>query len=101
MADYYGPEPKTCIHCAHCDHEYTHQFCIVHYDRAEDGPNEARIVRTDCYLDHIRFDPIDPPSNPSPRRDGIAIGLRCEACSETTWLMIAQHKGNTFTWSSK
>lgn len=87
-----NPEP---IKCAHCGHEYTHQFAVVVYSRTkEDGPASAGVVLNTTGPGALPAFTL--PDNPSRRRQGVAVLVSCEACHGVSHMAISQHKGQTF-----
>lgn len=86
------------IHCANCGGEDTHQMIVTAYSRdSEDAATglAAHIVQdgtgggVTCAHGDMKY-------NPSPRRDGLSITLRCEHCPAQTQIHILQHKGKTY-----
>ena len=81
--------------CPHCGGYNLHQGTVQVFNRrAEDLPPMAVLIP-------VSGAPIqgDPESNPSPRRNGLAIGFMCENCGnmdENKTLVIFQHKGSTY-----
>ena len=81
--------PTVQVQCPTCGDPYTHHDQVAVYQRRhEDGPV-------------TRWSPGEPVAIvpeaecPSPRRDAIRIGFRCES-GHRFWLDIIQHKGITF-----
>jgi hypothetical protein len=80
--------------CPHCGDHHLHHGLVSVYARRED---ESQIVLTE--VDGKRTETSVIPShlttNPSHRRDGIAIQFRCENCNHAFEITFAQHKGLT------
>jgi hypothetical protein len=84
------------ISCPACGGSSLHHGKITSFYRAqEDEPSTAiTIVGTAVIYKH------DADDNPSLRRDGITIDMKCESCTSTLQYSIWQHKGSTyFGWS--
>ena len=85
------------LYCPRCKEQlsYLHHGRVIVYERTrEDGDNIVTVVHQGEKKRAVM--PKDwPSSNPSSRRDGIAIHFYCE-CSFVGELTIAQHKGRTF-----
>jgi hypothetical protein len=82
--------------CANCASVYLHHSYVVVFHR--DGGEDAR--RTlETHIDgcaaKCKILPSAVSDNPSRRRDGIAIGFRCEDCGTHAELTMAQHKGQS------
>ncbi|MEJ7564914.1 hypothetical protein WKI25_08935 [Acinetobacter baumannii] len=77
--------------CPHCGYNYTHQGEVNIYERGEDQltGNHVRVLDDKITVDR------DISKNPSPRRHGVAIDMRCETGHDFK-LNIYQHKGNTY-----
>ena len=85
-----GPELK----CPRCCHEFLHHGQVTVFDRGEDDELTA-VTTVDAGLSATHLRPSTDVSNPSGRRDGIAIAFNCEGCGDGIELTIAQHKGVT------
>lgn len=77
--------------CPACGSNYTHQGQINIFERSEDQStgNHVRILNDQISVDR------DISQNPSPRRQGVTINMRCEAGHNFN-LNVYQHKGNTY-----
>lgn len=80
------------IKCRGCGGIYLHHERVEIFGRVEDASIgiHAVIDGMQFALDENMHD------NPSPRRDGIIIHLRCENCQCQQQLLIHQHKGQTY-----
>ena len=79
--------------CAGCGGEWLHHFRIEVYQRVTEDGAGLRCTIDDDGTSKWRRD--DMTNNPSSRRDGVRIILRCELCDAITALTIRQHKGQT------
>ena len=80
--------------CPCCESDYTHHGRVEVYNRGEDSLDGLHVS---VGLSDVRAD-TDLSGNPSDRRHGLRIRMSCEACGQTSWLVIAQHKGQTHVW---
>jgi predicted RNA-binding Zn-ribbon protein involved in translation (DUF1610 family) len=80
--------------CPRCQTAYLHHAGVVVYDRGEDG---STVIETKVASGKVEMRPTPASTtNPSSRRDGLAIQFWCENCGEKPIeLTIAQHKGTT------
>jgi len=91
-----------------CGSNYTHQIEVFAFTRDSEDAQTGTKVRVlqgcDGYFPHDLFEPqIDVAvqrvtsmaDNPSSRRDGVRVVLRCELCDRTSFIEIVQHKGQT------
>lgn len=81
--------------CPHCGHDYTHQGEVQAWQRDEDSDVGvwARI-KQQAVVSSV----VLPSGNPSPRRSGLRIKMSCEGCDNWFWIIIAQHKGQTYLY---
>ena len=79
---------------AGCGSEWTHQYAVEIYNRGEDGPNPPAVNVANDQRKGFSLS-VDKPEygNPSLRRQGIRMLLRCEGCEAATGVEVAQHKG--------
>ncbi len=80
--------------CPRCGGDYVHPYYTnVYFRDAEDSPTG---VRAEVIVGEVKVkSSMD--GNPSPRRDGVAVGFVCEGCQYDCFeLCIWQHKGRTF-----
>jgi len=85
------PESMACLHCGG---DYLHQGTVeVFWREQEDSATGlcARITESTVEL-HTNADT----NNPSRRRQGLRIRLKCENCPGVCWLTVSQHKGCTY-----
>jgi hypothetical protein len=86
--------------CPRCGSGNLHHARITAYSRGEDAPATVRID-IEGPTSQTSVEDSQQSTNPSRRRDGIAIRFACEACcwnddqSDLIELTIAQHKGST------
>lgn len=78
--------------CPACGGNYLNHVKIEIFEREEDVNTGIHVSVTP---DQIITDK-DLTGNPSERRHGLSICFKCEHCSATPVLTIAQHKGNTW-----
>jgi len=92
------------VRCAHCGDTVVHHDEVVIYECREDAREGMRVMVSG--LDRQAADTgrallpcvtVDASmvGNPSPRRQGVRVGLWCESCGERSDLTIVQHKGMT------
>jgi hypothetical protein len=81
--------------CPACGQGNLHQGEVTVYDRGEDA-NVTIVTRVNDGMVSSHRHNSDKVSNPSERRDGIAIAFCCEHCDSHLEMTIAQHKGMTF-----
>ena len=79
------------INCPYCGSEGLHQERVITFNRGED--KKETIVSIDQETGEISGEKNY--KNPSPRRQGLTIILRCELCSGLTLMNVWQHKGGT------
>ncbi|MBN2759810.1 MAG: hypothetical protein JXQ79_04865 [Rhodobacteraceae bacterium] len=79
------------LHCPSCDGVYLHQGRVEVFNRAEDADEGTHVVDTDTVQADRNL-----AGNPSNRRQGLKMNFFCETCHADVWLLIYQHKGNTF-----
>jgi hypothetical protein len=78
--------------CPFCDSEYLHQIEVEVFFREEDTDKGSHTTITrDASI--VKSDQT---GNPSPRRDGVRVWMKCEQCQRLSWVDIYQHKGQTF-----
>jgi hypothetical protein len=80
------------LECPACGGDYLNHVKIEIFEREEDANTGIHVSVTN---DQITTDK-DLVGNPSKRRHGLYICFKCEHCSATPVLTIAQHKGNTW-----
>ena len=88
---------KAPLLCPHCGFNYLHHEdgpVDVWQRHEDDEKSEGVRVLPAGYKKKTL--PANPAENPSARRDGIRIHLKCEGCGDTCALTIVQHKGTTF-----
>jgi hypothetical protein len=91
--DFSGPV----LLCPACREPYTHQGSVTVFGRAgEDTPTRAITVTPGAETAHIVESRQAEQTNPSGRRDGVAIRFWCEQCPAVSELLIHQHKGFTY-----
>lgn len=87
------------IACPICGHEFTHQIKLEAFCRVEDSAHVSQLGVTGLDSPHpavsFRSTTDKMSRNPSARRDGILIRIRCEECESESHLAIVQHKGQT------
>jgi len=88
LSEIFEKLPET-LECPKCGMEMTHQNQIEIFSRQEDGETQSILV--DMETGKIGQGSNN---NPSPRRQGVSIYLRCEDGCEFTF-NIYQHKGFT------
>ena len=78
-----------------CDDIYLHQSTVTVYERAEDAPTtiETEVDRRGARVTAV---PSAVSTNPSLRRQGLAVAFWCEGCDGDFELTIDQHKGQTY-----
>ncbi len=77
------------VRCSGCKGECTHHIAVAIFSRQnEDGESKCAM---------FGFHENWLPENPSSRRDGLVVLLRCENCPALTEFRILQHKGTTYT----
>jgi hypothetical protein len=94
------PNHSSCIEfidngllCPACQSPNLHHFAVRVFSRErEDGDSILIEVRD---TEAIWLEDGAEKTNPSTRRDGIAIRFWCEGCSILSELTLAQHKGTT------
>jgi len=86
LLDNYGDH----LLCPRCRGENLHHGDVRVYRRKED---DTLIITVADPMPHCEVRPDEKSSNPSARRDGIAIQFWCEDCDQISELTIAQHKG--------
>lgn len=79
--------------CERCSSGLLHHFIAVVYEREDDGPVK-QIIAWQKPMWHPT--PYEIPTNPSLRRDAVAIGMQCEECDHVSWLSVAQRKGYSY-----
>jgi hypothetical protein len=79
------------IKCACCGGDNTHQIAVEVFFRVEDAETGVHAV---SMFDGTKCDSVQI-NNPSPRRSGLRVILRCESCSGLSNLVVYQHKGFT------
>lgn len=86
--------------CPACGSGYLHVETVCVFARRQD--NESVYVGVDPGSGTVDVEPDCHPSNPlaalgnpSRRRHGQRLVIRCEECPEYSYLTIAQHKGQT------
>jgi hypothetical protein len=84
---------ETVIACVHCGSTFTHQQTVQVYEREEDA--ECGIYASVSAFAGGVNSCFPMEANPSPRRSGIRVTLRCEECLGYSNLEILQHKGQT------
>ncbi len=80
------------LECPSCGGNYLHHKKVEIFERKED---EVEGLHVSIESGKVLTD-MDLNGNPSSRRHGLSIHFRCENCSATPILTIAQHKGNTW-----
>jgi hypothetical protein len=80
--------------CPLCSSEYLHHHSVAVFDRVENDPTTKLTTVLSGFVSSTNI-PSDP-TNPSNRRDGVAISFWCENCHAISELTIAQNKGTTF-----
>lgn len=82
--------------CPRCGHNYVRVEMVTLYRRGDDA-EITEIVRADMYGKSLHVDAVasDMSGNPSARREGLSLQIRCEECKHPVTLNIAQHKGVT------
>lgn len=92
-------EIESYLLCPRCGDKYLHQIQVTTFERAED---DANVMLTQVTRDNVRQQQVgnDQSSNPSARRQGVAIRFYCECCSthdtdDIIEMTLAQHKGMT------
>lgn len=82
------------IECLHCGNSYTRQYKTTIYERGEDDKFGKKYTIIGKELKIFKKSKLN--GNPSDRRDGITIDIKCEFCGKDTKINIIQHKGQTF-----
>lgn len=85
------------LKCPFCQSDCSHQDEVTVFDRGEDTPEYlvtsvtsfGTVVDIRKHIDVMQH-------NPSPRRDGVSIEIKCELCGKPFALNVYQHKGQTF-----
>jgi hypothetical protein len=79
------------VACACCGGDNTHQVAVEVFFRVEDAKTGVHAISlaTGTKCDSVQI------NNPSPRRSGVRVVLRCESCSGFSNLVVYQHKGFT------
>ena len=96
----YSAGEVSILRCPRCNSDYMHQEETTIFCCGEDCENVLRIHEAEGKVE-VETVPNRGSGNPSSRRQGLAIRMRCEACSieddpdDRIELTIAQHKGNT------
>jgi hypothetical protein len=86
--------------CPACQGDYLHHDNIATYARGEDA-DETTVVTTCPHRGTSNIALTSGASNPSSRRNGMAVRFYCELCSVISELTLAQHKGQTLLeWRS-
>jgi hypothetical protein len=80
------------LECPACGGNHLNHVKVEIFEREEDANTGIHISVTN---DSIITDK-DLVGNPSKRRHGLSIAFKCENCSATPVLTIAQHKGSTW-----
>lgn len=79
--------------CAHCGgNNLRHVRVDLHTRPKEDADSTITTITLHGCAGSAT---LPPTTNPSSRRDGVAVLLSCETCPGLTELRIAQHKGET------
>ena len=81
--------------CPRCGGSYLHHIGADFYERGEDQPQEV-VISVIHGQTTTKIESAASTSNPSSRRNGMAIRFACEFCSDEHGLLeltIAQHKG--------
>ena len=87
----YSQNSDGAIMCPVCNFDYTHQGAIEIFERSEDEKDGNHVKILD---DNIQVN-RDLTGNPSPRRQGVTLEMKCES-EHPFKLHIYQHKGQTF-----
>ena len=100
LVSMYSAGEVSILRCPRCNSDYMHQEETVIFCRGEDDDDVFRVHEAGGKVE-IATVPSRGSGNPSSRRQGLAIRMRCEGCSidedpdDRIELTIAQHKGNT------
>lgn len=84
-----------CPQCEDQGYPCLHHTGVTIYDCAEDAGHTIE-TRVSHGATAVAVVPSAGSSNPSDRRDGLAIQFWCEHCHGVSELTLAQHKGSTF-----
>jgi hypothetical protein len=83
-----------CPRC-HDTTSYLHHGAVRVYERREDSPTAIRTTVADEEL----YRDLACPDVGTGRRHSLEIAFTCEQCDLDAWLVVYQHKGQTFiTW---
>lgn len=83
------------LQCIHCGDTYVQMVFVRAWARTHEDAPSGLFVSCSLYHASLRTSTkLD--GNPSDRRDGAALILRCESCGEHTAITFANHKGETF-----
>ncbi len=82
------------LRCVGCGYAYLHHGTVEIFNR--DAEDSRLGLHLTINYKRVDYDTNVENGNPSTRRDGICIKLRCENCEEVTLFTLAQHKGETF-----
>jgi hypothetical protein len=83
--------------CKHCGSDYLHIEKVEVFCRKEDAEIGLHFVINNNDFDYNECFSItnnDLKGNPSERRGGLTIKMKCENCGDFTTFSLAQHKGN-------
>jgi hypothetical protein len=86
------------LHCPNCKYSYLHHDVVTVYSRQGGREDAEQTITTEVSDGGTTRHTMDPSgcSNPSSRRDGLAIRFWCECCDYKPELTIEQHKGYTY-----
>lgn len=83
------------LNCPFCKSEWSHHGEINVFQRDEDNINTI-VTNITPTFGTIVATIKDCKENPSSRRHGISVAIKCESCLKPYMLLIYQHKGQTF-----
>jgi hypothetical protein len=84
--------------CPGCGCWHLHHGRVTIYERERGKEDAEHLTRTTVGAGAVAVETVraEGSRNPSLRRNGLLIELRCERCSERSVLSIEQDKGRTF-----
>jgi len=80
--------------CPHCGGSWLHHEQVETFYRPVEDAKEAKHVSISRHAVSVKDSTNE--RNPSRRRDGMVIWFDCETCHAKPFLLLWQHKGETF-----